>query len=210
MLVIDGVSHRYRTGPPVLRDISLIFDQPAGILAFVGASGSGKTTLLGIVGKLIRPTEGSVSFTAAGESSLVSWLFQTPNVLAYRTVIDNAAIGALATTPDWRAARDRASDVLERYGLAPLATAKTKTLSGGETQRLVLARAEMARAPLLLADEPTGQLDHDNTLMVARSLTELARSGTTVVVATHDPVVAAQADATLTITNGSGHYVASA
>lgn len=206
MLTATALSHEYNAGTPVLRDISFQFAGP-GILALVGASGSGKTTLLSILGRATRPTSGTFEFAEPLAGTNPTWLFQTPNVMMHRTVQDNVALGAMGTTQTWAEARHATTDILVRYGLGHRVTAKARTLSGGETQRMVLARAEMAGSKLLLADEPTGQLDHHNTALVVDALRKLAEAGGTVIVATHDPAVANAADAVLSITNGEATYV---
>lgn len=173
----------------------------------MGASGSGKTTLLSIIGGATRPTEGHLQFSKALSEIKPTWLFQTPNVLMHRSVQDNVALGAMSMGSRWSDAQKGARSVLQRYGLDERINAKARTLSGGETQRMVLARAEMAGSKLLLADEPTGQLDQQNTELVVEALHKLASAGGSVIVATHDPTVAAAADAVLSITNGEGKYV---
>lgn len=207
MLKVVGVTHRYRHGPVVLHDVTFVYPRH-GVLALVGPSGSGKTTLLNILGGILAPSDGgAVDRGVAYGSTTPTWVFQTPNVLAHRTTVQNAALGALAAGVPWAGALVDATNTLDSYGLAPVTDSKAKTLSGGEIQRLVLARAELLGTPLLLADEPTGQLDHDNTAMVVRALRRLADRGTTVVVATHDPLVEAAADACVTIENAMASYV---
>ncbi len=206
MLTATALSHEYDAGTPVLRSVSFEFAGP-GILALMGASGSGKTTLLSILGRATQPTGGTFEFTGPLAAAKPSWLFQTPNVMMHRSVSDNVALGAMSTGQKWEWARNEAAVVLARYGLEHRVTAKARALSGGETQRMVLARAEMAGSTLLLADEPTGQLDHYNTGLVVDALRKLADAGGTVIVATHDPAVAESADAVLSITNGETTYV---
>jgi len=209
MLEVSGICHSYGKGPPVLQDVTFRFDRPNGLLALVGASGSGKSTLLGIIGNVLTPTSGTVSVGVGSLSREVSWLSQTPNVLGHRSTVHNVAVGVLSRTPAWSSALEQASDALDRYGLADRSAAKAKDLSGGEIQRMVLARAELARSGLLLADEPSGQLDSENTARVTRALRQVADSGAIVVVATHDPAVSQAADGVLSIVNGTGHYVES-
>ncbi|CAN5458518.1 MAG: ABC transporter ATP-binding protein [Acidimicrobiia bacterium] len=206
MLTVAGVTHRYGQGPAVLHDVGFTYTR-TGMLAVVGASGSGKSTLLAIIGGLIRPSDGGeVTFPGAAPDD-ATWVFQVPNVLGHRTAEANVAVGALASGGSWAAAVDAARGLLDDYGLAHVAIGKAGRLSGGEVQRVMLARAQAMRAPLLLADEPTGQLDHANTLMVAASLRRLADTGTTVVVATHDRSVSDLADATVELEDATATYV---
>ncbi len=203
MLKAVGVTHQYRHGPVVLDSVSFVYPRH-GVLALVGPSGSGKTTLLNILGGILTPSHGGV--VDRGDAP-PTWVFQTPNVLAHRSTVQNAALGALAVGVCWVDALADAMRTLDSYGLASVLDSRAKTLSGGEIQRLVLARAELMGTSLLLADEPTGQLDHDNTAMVASALRRLADRGTTVIVATHDPLVEAVADACVTIENAKATYV---
>ena len=208
MLIASDVSHSYGKGHAVLSNVSFSFPGP-GLLVVTGSSGSGKTTLLNILGGILSPSHGEASFGGISASRLrPTWMFQTPNVLAHRTALDNAALGAVASGQQWQASLSSASQGLRRYGLSHVENKTARTLSGGEVQRLVLARAELSHARLILADEPTGQLDHDNSLMVAGALRRLADSGATVVSATHDQLVAGHADATITIVNGRASNVA--
>ncbi|MCP3878810.1 MAG: ATP-binding cassette domain-containing protein [Sulfitobacter sp.] len=206
MLIVDGIAHGYEKGQEVLRDVSFTFGT-SGLLALVGASGSGKSTLLGILGGAIGPTAGSYSF--GHEAKSFSWLFQTPNVLGHRTAVENVALGMVCRRSEWRSCMEEAKAALARYGLGHRERAKARELSGGETQRLVLARAEVAQSQVLLADEPTGQLDFENTRLVAAALRQLADAGALVVVATHDPAVSELADGVVSITNGVATYVES-
>ena len=206
MLTVSALSHQYSYGVPVLNDVSFQFVGP-GVLALMGASGSGKTTLLNILGGTLSPTSGTFDFTGPIADAQPTWLFQTPNVLSYRSTQDNVALGAMNTDLTWTEARYCAAETLERYGLEHRVSATARTLSGGETQRMALARAEISGNKLLLADEPSGQLDHSNTQLVVDALRQLADAGGTVIVATHDPVVSDSADAIVSITNGEATYV---
>ena len=208
MLEVFGITHRYGNLPAVLSEVSFTYPRDSGILALVGPSGSGKTTLLGIIGGLIEPSDGGhISIGEAGEQMAPTWVFQTPNVLAHRTAVHNAALGALATGHRWAAAVRAADVALEAYGLRHVADRLARSLSGGEIQRLVLARAELFGTRRLLADEPTGHLDRANTVMVAAALRKVADAGTTVVVATHDPDIEAAADAVVQLEDARAGYV---
>lgn len=208
MLEVSAITHRYGSLPAVLSEVSFTYPRDSGILALVGPSGSGKTTLLGIIGGLIQPSDGGhVGVGETGEEITPTWVFQTPNILAHRTAVHNVALGALAAGHRWVAAVRAADAAIESYGLKHVADRPARSLSGGETQRLVLARAELFGTRWLLADEPTAQLDRANTVMVAVALRKVADAGTTVVVATHDPDIAAAADAVVQLEDARAGYV---
>lgn len=158
---------------------------PGDAVAVSGPSGVGKSTLLGIIGGLLQPTTGSATLRA--QPTHVAWVLQTLNGLNARTVLDNAALLCRldgATVPQ---ARQRAAQMLSAVGLSDLAGHRTKVLSGGETQRLAVARALAARRPVLLADEPTNQLDRGNARTIMRQLFAAARDDhRIVIVVTHD------------------------
>ncbi len=172
----------------------------------VGPSGSGKTTFLAILGGLLRPRSGRVFLERDGNelpvAEHVSWVLQTVNVLADRSVLDNVAVGALADGLDRATAAARARTALAAVGLAGTDERPVRTLSGGEAQRVVIARAAVSDRPVLLADEPTGQLDQQTSAHVIDVLLTSAVGKITVVV-THDPAVAARC--TRTVTLGAGH-----
>ncbi len=210
-LELRGLSHRYSTSsPPVLRDLSFVFPEDHSI-AVVGPSGSGKTTLLAIAGLLTTPGEGQVCIdgvpvqgrqAAELRTQLFGWVFQTVNVLGGRSVEDNAMLGLLARGVGEDGAREAALAALSTVGLGELGKRTANSLSGGELQRLCIARAVAAGPRFLLADEPTGQLDRATTDRVARALIEGRPKGTTLIMVTHDPRVAAQCDLTLALQDG--------
>ena len=167
-------------------------------IAVVGPSGSGKSTLLHLLGGLDDPSVGTVQWPAIGPRSAlrpgpVGMVFQGPSLLPPLTVLENVALPAvLAGTPD-REARDEARLALETLGLSELADKLPEEISGGQAQRAAVARALVGEPRLLLADEPTGQLDHASaTVLIATLLATAARTGAALVVATHDPAVAGQ------------------
>jgi lipoprotein-releasing system ATP-binding protein len=116
----------------------------------------------------------------------VLWVFQNPHGVARRTALDHVTLPLLARGAPRRAADERAMEILDRFGLAPRATARFRELSGGEAQRLMLARGVASAPTLMLVDEPTAQLDRSTAAEVNDAIGELAATGTTVVVATHD------------------------
>jgi putative ABC transport system ATP-binding protein/lipoprotein-releasing system ATP-binding protein len=163
-------------------------------VAVVGPSGAGKSTFLAILGGLLAPDEGQVTVTGApgGRSAVadsVSWVLQTVNVLSDRSVLHNVALGALSDGLEWDQACELAAPALDLVGLAPFAGRPVRSLSGGEVQRVVIARALVSRRPFVLADEPTGQLDAGTTERVMDSLLAATRTQGLLVV-THDMTVA--------------------
>jgi len=194
-LRVSGVAHRYGNGPMVLIDVDLVVE-PGDTIAVVGPSGSGKTTLLSIMGGLLRPFKGEAvldGFVMGREEpppGSLSWIFQTINLLGRRTAIDNVALGLLALGAELHEARARARILLEAVGLKGIEDRPAMTPSGGESQRVGVARALVGEPRYVLADEPTGQLDRSTSLVVADALFGARPAGTAIVVASHDPLLA--------------------
>lgn len=208
-----GLMKSYPGGVHALRGVSLRVG--AGeLVGIVGPSGSGKTTLLQLLGTLDRPTFGTVlhgglDVTGLRDRALsrlraerIGFVFQSFHLSGLLNVLDNVAEGLLYTGMRHRERRERAADALERLGLAHRLTHRPGELSGGERQRVAIARAIAGRPPLLLADEPTGNLDTANGQIVVGFLRELASAGTAVVVITHDHAVAAAMGRRLEIRDG--------
>lgn len=164
-------------------------------IAIVGPSGVGKSTLLGLLGGAVRPTSGSVELEGSSSPLIdaVSWVFQTLNVLMDRSVIDNVELGALGDDIDRDTRRRRSVSALARVGLDDRVNEPVRTLSGGELQRVVIARALASERAFILADEPTGQLDTETTRAVTGMLTSV-RKDRGVVIVTHDLEVARHCD----------------
>jgi putative ABC transport system ATP-binding protein len=212
-LELRNVSHRYGDRlPPVLMDVSLSV-RPGVSMALMGPSGSGKTTLLTILGLLLEPSEGEVLLDGrplprrGGRLSRLraeayGWVFQTVNVLPRRTAVDNAALGLLARGVAVSEAHAQAAVALAKVGIGGLAEQPVSTLSGGELQRVCIARAIAARPRFILADEPTGQLDRANTEGVVEALVGSRPPGTSVVIATHDPAVASRCEVVVQLLDG--------
>jgi putative ABC transport system ATP-binding protein/lipoprotein-releasing system ATP-binding protein len=195
----DGAARTYGSGATAtvaLQPTDLTIDEGARI-ALVGPSGSGKSTLLHLMAGLDEPTIGSVTWPALGSRSQlrpgpVAVIFQGPSLLAPLTVLENVALPLVLGGATDAAARSQASEALERLGLAALTDKLPEEISGGQAQRVAVARALAGSPRLILADEPTGQLDRESGAAVVKVLLAAAEHATAaLVVATHDPTVAA-------------------
>jgi putative ABC transport system ATP-binding protein len=186
-------------GRAILQDVDLAVD--AGeIVSLVGPSGSGKSCLLAVLGGLTRPDQGTLRGTAIGRCGL---LLQGLALVAVLTAAENVEI-PLQTNADLAPdlIQRRSADTLHRVGLAGYSESLVEHLSGGQRQRVALARALAPRPPVLLLDEPTSALDATSRDLVLGLIEEEAAAGTAVVLATHDPEVAAHSHRTVAIRDG--------
>ncbi|MGZ0147743.1 ABC transporter ATP-binding protein [Kribbella sp. WER1] len=170
---------------------------PGARIAITGSSGSGKSTLLHLLAGLETPTDGTVEWPESGDerSRDIAVVFQGPSLLPALTVQENVGLAAVLTGVSEDEADRRATAAMESVGVAALADQLADTLSGGQAQRVAIARAIALRPRLVLADEPTGQLDADTGAHVLDVLLQAAdETGAALVVTTHDPAVADRLD----------------
>jgi len=219
VLELAGVRKTYPGVPPVesLRGIDLCVEQ-GELVAIVGPSGSGKTTLLHVMAALDRPTSGRVRLAGREAASLsdealsglrahhLGVVFQQFFLLDHLSALDNVANGLLYRGISAPTRRERAAAALARVGLGHRLGHRPPKLSGGERQRVAIARALVGEPSVVLADEPTGNLDSAAGDQLVALLQELNRQGTTLVVITHNPDVAAVAPRQITLRDG--HIVA--
>jgi putative ABC transport system ATP-binding protein len=219
------LTRRYNVGKTVvaaLSDVELVVP-PGEFTALVGPSGSGKSTLLNLIGGLDRPTGGEVrvdglSLGAASEQELVRYrrervgfIFQSFNLLPTLSAQENVEAPMMLAEIPQRARRERAAALLDSVGLAPRMLHKPNELSGGEKQRVAIARALANRPLLLLADEPTGNLDSKTGGAVLDLLCGLLQAqGLTMIMVTHDPEIAARANRIIHLRDGSIQHVETA
>jgi lipoprotein-releasing system ATP-binding protein len=181
-LVLREVGHRWRTGPPLFRGISASL-LPGDVTALTGPSGSGKSTLLSIIAGWLQPSSGQVQRIGIDRAH---WVFQNPYGQPRRKTLDHISYPILARGRKRTEANREGAELLARFGLEDRADRPFADLSGGEAQRLMLARAVAANPDLLLVDEPTAQLDRAAARTVNDVLARLADAGSIVLVASHD------------------------
>jgi putative ABC transport system ATP-binding protein len=216
-LVVEliDVWRSYEVEPPVhaLRSVELQIS-PGDYVAIVGPSGSGKSTLLNVLGCLDRPTRGTYRLDGVDTATLsdhqltglrggrIGFVFQAFHLLPHRTVVENVMLGELYRGGSRRDRRDRALAALDRVGLGHRVEFLPTRLSGGERQRAAIARALVGEPSLLLADEPTGNLDTRNTDAILGLFGRLRDDGLTLVVITHDEHVSGHAQRVVRIVDG--------
>ncbi len=215
MVEVSGVTKVYPGEPPVtaLRDVSFKI-YPGELVGIVGPSGSGKTTMLHLMGTLDQPTSGRVIIDGHDASVLpdrqlsalragrVGFVFQQFFLAEHQCVIDNVADGMLYAGAPLKMRRSAAAGALTRVGLRDKLHVLPTKLSGGQRQRVAIARALVGRPSIVLADEPTGNLDSATGTSVLALLAELNASGATIVVITHDLHVASFTQRTIEILDG--------
>jgi len=197
-VTLAGVGHGWTVGTDLFRGVDRTFEEGT-VTALVGPSGSGKSTLLAILAGMVEPTHGTVR---RPDRCRALWVFQNPHGVARRRVLDHVALPFVARGDDRRSADVLSLAVLDRVGLGNRAHARFSELSGGEAQRLMLARGIASAPGLMLVDEPTAQLDRVTAADVNRVIGVLADSGAVVVVATHDDDTRVACDTVLDL----GHH----
>ncbi len=219
VLSLHGVTKAYPTTPPVraLRGVDLVI-RSGELVGIVGPSGSGKSTLLHIMGTLDRPTAGEVTVAGHAVSTLadkqmsalrsrhIGFVFQQFHLLSGYTALDNVADGLLYTGMSLAERRDLASQELQRVGLGHRLDHVATKLSGGEGQRVAVARALVGSPSIVLADEPTGNLDTRNSDAIVELIEEISASGVTIVVITHNREIAEAFPRTVGLRDGRIEY----
>jgi len=203
VLELEQVTKTYGSEPPVAALQGVSFSIAAGeLVAIVGPSGSGKSTLLHLMGTLERPTSGSVRVTGLDVSELsdrelatvratrIGFVFQQFFLAEHSTVLENVADGLLYTGAPARERREHAADALAAVGLGERLKARPTQLSGGERQRVAIARALVGSPAIVLADEPTGNLDSATGEQIMALIDDLNGRGATIVVITHEHAIA--------------------
>jgi putative ABC transport system ATP-binding protein len=215
VLDVDNVTKSYPGEPPVqaLRGVTLAIGQ-GELVGVVGPSGSGKTTLMQLMGTLDRPTSGQVRITGLDVATMadddvaylratrIGFVFQQFFLAEHSTVLDNVADGLLYAGIPLKQRRQRALDTLDLVGLAERPHVRPTQLSGGQRQRVAIARALVGQPAIVLADEPTGNLDQATGHSILALIDQLHQAGSTIVVITHDHAIAERLPRTVGILDG--------
>ncbi len=216
LIALEDVTKIYRMGDVevhALRGVSLAVEE-GEFVAVMGASGSGKSTIMNIIGCLDRPTTGSYLLAGEDVSKLdryalakrrnrtLGFVFQSFNLLARTSALDNVELPLLYADTPTRERHERARHALERVGLGDRVNHHPNQMSGGQQQRVAIARALVSDPKVILADEPTGNLDSTTSQGVIAIFQELGDSGITVVLVTHEPDIAGYAARVVTMKDG--------
>ncbi len=213
MITLDHVSKSYSTGAPALNDVS-IHIEPGEFVFIVGDSGSGKSTLIKLLLRELLPTSGTITVNGTNVGKLkhrqipkfrrkIGVVFQDFRLLMDRNVYENVAFAQRVVQMPNKQIRRNVPSILAVVGLAGKYKARPKQLSGGEQQRVAVARALVNEPPILLADEPTGNLDPKNSQEIMKLLEEINEKGTTVLVVTHNrEIVNAMKKRVITMSQG--------
>lgn len=217
LIELRNLGRVYHTGDTefaALRDVNLDIEK-GDFVAITGSSGSGKSTLMNILGCLDSPTQGSYVLggrdvarlsrieLARVRNEFIGFVFQNFNLLARTSALENVELPLIYARVPLEERHRRAREALERVGLAHRAGHHPSQLSGGQQQRVAIARALVTQPPLILADEPTGNLDSATSIEIMKLLTELQHAGITIVFVTHEHDIAAFAARKLTLKDGS-------
>lgn len=181
-VTLTDVGHRFDERPFLFEHLTTHLE-PGRVYALTGPSGSGKSTLLGMLAGWIAPSAGAIERV---DVESIGWIFQNPHGVPRRTALDHVALPFIARGESRLTADAEAERLLLRFGLRHAMDRQFRALSGGEGQRLMLARGIAAAPDLLLVDEPTAQLDQHTAATVSDALANIATAGTIIVVATHD------------------------
>jgi putative ABC transport system ATP-binding protein len=216
MMRLRGICRDYAVGDQTVHALDHVdLDIAAGeYISIMGPSGSGKSTLLNILGLLDRPTAGT--YVLAGEDvsdlddnalaqhrqSRIGFIFQSFHLIARLSALENVELPLVLSGASMKARRERATGVLDSVGLSPRMHHRPDQLSGGERQRVAIARALVANPAIILADEPTGNLDSATGQDIMRLLADLVAEGRTLIIVTHDPSVAAHAQRIVQMRDG--------
>jgi putative ABC transport system ATP-binding protein len=217
LIEMRGIERTYVMGDNLvraLRGVDLLIEEGTSI-AIMGTSGSGKSTMMNIMGCLDQPTKGTYFLSgkdvsrlsraelAAVRGKMIGFVFQSFNLLSRTSALENVEMPLMYQGVPARARHKRAMSALERVGLADRSDHHSSQLSGGQQQRVAIARALVTEAPVIMADEPTGNLDTKTSYEVMAILQGLVAQGKTVILVTHESDIAAYAQRVVTLRDGS-------